>query len=309
MSKTRIINKKSDGGPMIFLIDIFQNETFLNPILPIPSRIDKIINGDISGLITPSEPISIKINEIEYSFNYEKLYQNIVKNLIHYALSKFKEVSFQPLKKKKIENWWNLLIQNEHKIKSYEEDLFVILQSYLEAYKSYRSGLKLEEALLLYCDSIITYCNKKIEQNVIKFNSRGKEKQFPMYKMNRGKLYPNICEYDILNYQKKHIFQKAFIPLLIYDDLLECFLFNKQILQLKLNPNLSFEEIGFSNQAELEEQLDFLNNSKLISFDYLINQDLLKKTEQNQDDSSNKKQIFLKDLLADISVDSIIQKE
>ncbi|MHA1473999.1 MAG: hypothetical protein ACTSQ5_02305 [Promethearchaeota archaeon] len=102
VSKPRIINKKSDGGPMIFLIDIFQNETFLNPILPIPSRIDKMIYGDMSGLITPSEPISIKIEEIEYSFNFKKLYKNIVKNLVHYAISKYKEVSFQPLKKKKL---------------------------------------------------------------------------------------------------------------------------------------------------------------------------------------------------------------
>ncbi|MHA1474000.1 MAG: hypothetical protein ACTSQ5_02310 [Promethearchaeota archaeon] len=202
-----------------------------------------------------------------------------------------------------------MLLHNEHNIKSYEEDLSFILQSYLESYKSYRSGLKLEEALLQYCNSIITYCNEKIEQNLIKFNYKKKEKASSMYKMNKGKFYPNICEYDIFNYQKKHIFRKAFIPLLIYDDLLECFLFNKLILQLKLNPNLSFEEIGLSNQEELEEQLDSLKNFKLIGFEDLIKKDLLREIKQNQNDLTNTKRIFLRDLLADISVDSIIQND
>ncbi|MHA1610708.1 MAG: hypothetical protein ACTSYU_01535, partial [Promethearchaeota archaeon] len=54
----------------------------------------------------------------------------------------------------------------------------------------------------------------------------------PLYKKKANQIHPNIFEVDIYNTKKQKSNRKAFVPLFVYDDLLDCYLFNK----LQLDP-------------------------------------------------------------------------
>ena len=73
----------------------------------------------------------------------------------------------------------------------------------------------------------------------------------------------------MLNKDNGKILRKAFIPVMIYDDLLESFLYNKMVLEKKLG--ISEEEYGETDEQFEEE----ISEIKLVNFKDLEENNLL----------------------------------
>ena len=111
-------------------------------------------------------------------------------------------------------------------------------------------------AAIKYCELIRDICNKRIQEKYILVEVKQKEKLVDMYKMKEGKvfetrfknvkrdlLYPEFVDIEVLDFEKvedsqinsKNMKLKPkvikYIPLLFYDDLLECMLQNLESLK------------------------------------------------------------------------------
>ena len=117
-----------------------------------------------------------------------------------------------------------------------------------------------------------------------------------MYKIKNEHYFPDIFEYDIeeMVKGKKKIRRKAFIPIMIYDDLLECFLFNQMQLEKMMN------EKNEPKEEDIEEQVEEIR--ELISFDTLIEKEIIIKCSSDDDEKSliNPNEIINKISFSDI---------
>ena len=122
---------KADSAPFIFIIDILKNNSYLNPIIPIPSRIDKIYSGEMTGIIFPSQIPSVRIGDRKFSIDLQKTYSQMIENLLFYANYVSMTLN-QPLSLRAVNRWWDRTRRASHLIISYQEDLNFILRAYLE---------------------------------------------------------------------------------------------------------------------------------------------------------------------------------
>ena len=293
---SKIPVKRSDGAPLIFFVDVI-NSDFPNPILPMPARIDMVTNGLPTNFIFPKKTTSIRIGNDIYTYNYLNLYRFFLKNLIHYSKRTHLKVSFRDLKENTIKKWWELSRNLIAKIPTYSKDLEFILKTYLKAFKSYKLSNDLHAALMEYTNQLIDYCNSRLESNVIeiyyKQNLLGKR----MYKIKNEHYFPDIFEYDVQDIVKGKIRRKAFIPIMIYDDLLECFLFNQMQLEKIINEK---------NEPNEEEKIDVQKEElpEIISFDTLIEKKIIIKCS---DDYLENTLIIPNDIITKISFSDILK--
>jgi hypothetical protein len=87
--------------------------------------------------------------------------------------------------------------------------------------------------LVKYCDVIVEYFKEIIEGNVFTIIENGTPIDKQLYLVKKEKYYPEIIQFkveDEVSYRPK---TKRFVPYLIYDDLLDCFAYNRQILTEK----------------------------------------------------------------------------
>lgn len=227
---TKMPTRKNDAAPMIFFIDQIHSESFQHPILPMPIRIDRILNKLPTLFIFPDQRSIIQYDGKEYSFDYQKIYQLFIKNILKYAEKKYRTVFYQEMNFKTVEKWWNKTVVLQSRIHSYSQDLSYILQSYLEAYLHFLQTNDLEASLIQHIDDIIKYANQRIEENKILIDYKGKELERALYKKKKENFYPDIFEVDIFDSEKQKTIRKAFVPVFIYDDLLECYLYNKKMI-------------------------------------------------------------------------------
>jgi len=274
---SKIPVKRSDGAPIIFFIDVI-NSDFPNPILPIPPRIDMVTNGLPTNFIFPKKSTSIKIGNEIYTYNYLNLYRFFLKNLINYSKKTHLNVTFQDLKENTIKRWWELSRNLIPKIPTYSKDLEFILEAYLEAFKSYKLSNDLPAALMEYTNQLIDYCNSRLESNVIEIYYKQDLLGKRMYKIKKEHYFPDIFEFDVQDIVKGKIRRKAFIPIMIYDDLLECTLFN----QMQLEKIMNNEKQELKEDEKIEDKEDTIR--KMISFDYLIEKNIIIKSPTDKEE-------------------------
>jgi len=264
---TKIPVKRSDGAPLLFFMDVISSD-FPNPILPMPLRIDMVSNGLPTNFIFPKKSTSIQIENEMYTYNYLNLYRFYLKNLVFYSKRTHLKVTSQNLKEDTIKRWWELSRNFKPKIPTYSKDLEFILETYLKAFKSYKLSNDLPAALMEYTNQLIDYCNSRLESNVIEIYYKQDLLGKRMYKIKKGHYFPDIFEFDVQDIVKGKIRRKAFIPIMLYDDLLECFLFNQMQLEKMINKKNENEE-----EEKIKDQEEKI--PELIPFDYLIENNII----------------------------------
>lgn len=304
---------KSDAAPFLFFIDVLPidlnqyeikhhikllNNIKLNPIMPLPLRVDKVYNGELSILIRPSKPISFEIRD-EYTaiINSKKIVEYGIKKLLTFTEIRGSERNTISLSKENAIKWWNITKSIYGRLRVLEEDFSAFLKAYLHTMLSAKiNETDLVSAAITYCNIIEKICQKRINDNQIIVQVNEKEKIVELYKRKSRKilekfkrvkkefLYPSLVDIEILNLEKtgfsaitngfksdkitKSTVMK-YIPLLIYDDLLECMLQNLEILEncegKVLNPSFLLENEIIQIVSKKEDSSD-----KKFKYNWLI---------------------------------------
>ena len=262
---------KSDAAPFFFYIDIFPpdltsytKERALvllkkindNPIMPLPTRIDRVFNGEKSILIRPKEPISVSImDDLNATINPPAFLQYGTKKLLFFTeISAFEKFLIH-LKIEKVKKWWESTKFLYAKLSRIEEDFSAFLRAYISTVlKAKLNNEDLINAATDYCKIIQEICEKRINENSILIETTRKETNVKMYKqrvvkyrekkkrVERVQYYPELVDIDVYdlaekgfkyNIDNQDVFlddikpkEIKYIPLLFYDDLLECILQN-----------------------------------------------------------------------------------
>lgn len=252
---------KKDIAPVGFFFDIVSTELFKIPIIPVPMRIDKLTNGEPTLIIIPN---MTKLDKISSKFgldvNYSLFYSIGINNFINYAKDKYKEITKRNLDLKKIKQWWNLsknLISQNLDLRetfTFINSQFIITFSNLIKENDIKYNQKQYiKTLISYCDSIIDYLRLKIENNIFKINKDNIIKEEKLYIEKKNKCYPLSLEITVKDLSINEIYEMKFVPYLIYDDLLNCFAYNKSLLK----ENEGDQFINF----QIYEKYDLINKS------------------------------------------------
>jgi len=267
---------KHDAAPFFFYIDVLPLDLALyniphhvellkkiqvNPIMPLPLRVDRVYNGVLSTLVRPRNPISFPIGEkITAVINPTPFVQYGIEKLINFTEIRASKQFAISLSSENVRKWWGATRFLYGKLKTLEEDFAAFLRAYLH----HMIVAKLEEGDLIsasikYCELIRDICYKRIHEKHILVEVQDKEKLVDMYKMKEGRvqkkrfkfskeklLYPSFIDIEVINTRnieysqiykdqdevlKKNSKVLKYIPLLFYDDLLECMLQNLESLK------------------------------------------------------------------------------
>ena len=295
LKQPRFETFKADAAPFFFYIDVLPLDltqyeiphhiTILkslesNPIMPIPLRVDRVYNGESSILIRPREPISFPIGENWVYINPTPLLTLGIEKLICLTEIRASIEFTTSLKVEYVNKWWDSTRTNYSKLKYIEEDFSAFLKAYIYTIvKAQLDSEDLTEAAIKYCELVRDICEKRIMQNQILVEVKGKEVIKRLYKMKEGKvfetrfkrtpknfLYPDFVDIEVMNQENMKLLNeeekvkiksrvKKYIPLLFYDDLLECMLQNIKILEDHegeiINPSTLIEK-GIVNILEDE---------------------------------------------------------
>jgi hypothetical protein len=226
-----------------------------NSIMPLPLRVDRVFNGESSIIIRPKKPISFTIDENQIAIvNPAPFIRNgLEKLLVFTEIRSSEEFSFS-LTHHNAKKWWDATKYLYGRLTDLEEDFAACLRAYLHTVlKAKINEEDLVSAAISYCELIRDICYKRIDskkilveiKDKIKYVNLYKKKEAYVYKkFKRSKeelLYPGVINIEIFDtrkngfkeiekYQEK--FSKldskilTYIPLLFYDDLLECMLQN-----------------------------------------------------------------------------------
>jgi hypothetical protein len=246
---------KSDGAPMLVFIDIIKSDQFENPCLGSPLRIDKITNGLPTLFFYPSRPIFQKYNDLYYTLNFEKIYPLFIRNLIHYSKLKYSQICGRQLSNSTIIKWLEQSLNLDSMLLSYQKDLEDIFTSLLASYCLYLDQGDEKKAFFYYCQKIIDLCNTRIKNNQVEFIFNKKPMEQALYKIKKGKYYPEIIEFDVQMNTQNKLIKQCCIPLFIYDDLMECFLFNQQQLNESNLTIYHYEDMINKNLIEVQSQI------------------------------------------------------
>ncbi|NVM35079.1 MAG: hypothetical protein HWN81_05755 [Candidatus Lokiarchaeota archaeon] len=259
-----------------------------NPIMPLPMRVDRVFNGEKSLLIRPKEPISFSImDDLNATINPTAFLQYGTEKLIYFAEIRAFEKFVIPLKIEKVNKWWESTKFLYAKLSRIEEDFSAFLRAYLSTVlKAKLNNEDLINAATNYCKIIQEVCEKRINENSILIETTRKETNVRMYmqkvakyrekmkRVERVEYHPELVDIDIYdlaekgfkyNIDKQDLFlddikpkEIKYIPLLFYDDLLECMLQNLKKLDEGdddiLDPTFMLDKniITLQNSKELD---------------------------------------------------------
>ncbi|MFX1496620.1 MAG: hypothetical protein ACFFBH_03745 [Promethearchaeota archaeon] len=263
---------KHDIAPIGFYFDLFPTYIFEVPILPLPMRIDKVSNGEPTlFIILDLKRLDALCETLNLIINFELFYSIGIKNLIEYAKSKKKEITLRDLEVKYLRNWWNKSI-NINSYNSDLSDLFTFInEEFIKTY-SYiiqRNLSPLQEdyryPLIHYCETIINYIRNKIEENLFQIDLHGEIKVEKLYLERKNKFYPLIIKMPVHNKINDKDYEMGFVPYLIYEDLLDCFSYNLNLLKARDKNTINlkvYEDIQLINKrSNISDIEDFkLNN-------------------------------------------------
>lgn len=284
-SKTRYRTFKSDGAPFFFYIDVIpldisqyeiKNHIKLlkgvvnNSIMPLPLRVDRVFNGESSIIVRPREPISFPIDDNLIAIvNPSPFIRSGVEKLLIFTEIRSSEEFVISLSHEQAKKWWYATKYLYGRLTTLEEDFAAFLRAYLHTV--IRAKINEEDlinAAITYCELIRDICNKRIDNEKILVETKGKEKFVQLYKRKERNtyrklkktrqklLYPGFIDIEIVDTQKngfKEIENSQadskilkYLPLLFYDDLLECMLQNLKKLQENeveiLNPSYLIDQ-------------------------------------------------------------------
>ncbi len=261
---------KYDASPFFFYIDVLPldlsqcdiphhaellKEVQSNPIMPLPLRVDRVFSGKSSILIRPRDPVSFSINENIAIINPQPFIQSGIKKLLYFTEVRASREFVLSLTLENAEEWWNSTKFLYGRLRTLEEDFVAFLKAYLHIMvKAKVNNDDLNSAARQYCELIRDICNKRIQEKYILVELKEKEKLVDLYKMKEGDvfekifkktrrelLYPAFVDIEVVDFEEAGYSQfnskkfkgKAmkYIPLLFYDDLLECMLQNLEILK------------------------------------------------------------------------------
>ncbi len=282
-----------------------------NPIMPLPMRVDRVFNGEKSVLIRPKEPITFPITEeLTVIVNPAPFLQLGFEKLLYFTEVRSREKFIASLTLDRALRWWNATKFLHGNLQALEEDFSAFLRAYLHTIvKAKVLDEDLVSAAKSYCELIGDICRKRMEQNSILTEVKGtqenvkmyKTKQFTYYKKfkktSQTEYHPELIDIEVFDLSLKG-FQKIegnravnlketsskiikYIPLLLYDDLLECMLQNLKRIEESddniLDPSLLFERnIIFTQKTkELEninlEKYSWWKSFENIDLDSIIN--------------------------------------
>lgn len=235
---------KNDLAPIGFYFDLFATEIFKIPVMPVPMRIDKLTNGDSTFFVLPNiNELTHVLRKSDLVLRFKKFYLCGIENLINFTKRKYKEITFRTLKKEMIVKWFENSLAIKTEIPSLTEDFTFLILEFLKMFSNIENeGLDPNQKgyvaeLLRYCESIINYFKEKIENNSIKIKNDGIIKPEKLYIEKKKKYYPRSIPIHATNRKKRTINKMYFIPYLIYDDLIDIFVYNKKLLNdPKQNP-------------------------------------------------------------------------
>ncbi len=269
-----------------------------NPIMPLPMRVDRVFNGEKSILIRPKEPISFSImDDLNATINPTAFLQYGTEKLLYFTEIRAFEKFVIPLKIEKVKKWWESTKFLYAKLSCIEEDFSAFLRAYISTVlKANLNNEDLINAATNYCKTIQEICEKRINENSILIETTRKDTNVKMYKQKVAKYrekmkivesveyHPELVDIDVydlaekgfkINIDKQDILlddikprEIKYIPLLFYDDLLECMLQNLKKLDDGeggiLDPTFMLDKNIITLQKSKE--LDNLNTQELSWF-------------------------------------------
>ena len=227
-----------------------------NPIMPLPMRVDRVFNGERSVLIRPRDPISFPITEdLTTIIDPLQLLKFGFEKLVYFTEVRSRENFFLSLSQERVSRWWSVTKYLYASLSTLEEDFSAFLRAYMHTIvKAKILEDDLIEAAINYCQLLSDLCRKRLEQNSILIEVEGKQENVKMYKEKEATYYrklkksketeyhPELIDieiYDLSNigFTTEKIDRASlingldnkvikYIPLLFYDDLLECMLQN-----------------------------------------------------------------------------------
>ena len=241
---------KTDLAPIGFYFDILSTEIFQIPILPIPLRIDKISNGEPTLFIPfNQQKLEKAFKKYNLTINFPKFYKTGISNLLSYTRIKQKEITLRPLESSKVREWWVASNNICASIPDMVESFTYINTQFLKTFhKIDKNNIDIElnresysNLLIAYCDSIIKYFRRKIEKNVFLVEKEQKFELDELYLERRQKCYPKIINVVVNDIAKEKSREMGFIPYLIYDDILDSFMYNRNVLEDPKNDSISLK--------------------------------------------------------------------
>lgn len=281
-----------------------------NPIMPLPMRVDRVFNGEKSLLIRPKEPVFFSIMDDLYAtINPTPFLQYGTENLLYFTEIRAFEKFLIPLTIEKVKKWWESTKFLYAKLTRIEEDFSAFLRAYINTVlKAKLNDEDLINAATTYCKMVQEICEKRINEKSILIETTRKEVNVKMYKqkvaryreklkrVERVEYHPELVDIDVYDLAEKgfkysmdnqvwvlnEIKPKEikYIPLLFYDDLLECMLINLKKLDDGddniLDPSFLLDKniITLQNSKELEniktEEFSWYNTFEELNFESII---------------------------------------
>ena len=273
-----------------------------NPIFPLPNRVDRVFNGEKSLLIRPREPISFSLmDDLVASINPLPFVQSGIEKLLYFTEIRAFQKFGVSLTIDRAEKWWFATRFLYAKLLRIEEDFSGVLRAYIHTMvKAKLNDDDLINAAKKYCELVSDICNKRIKENSILIETDDNEVQVKLYKEKILKYYkkrkkveelqyhPELVDIDVFNLSEKGFVSdfkanfkeikasyKKYIPLLFYDDLLECMLQNLKKLEdgevNLLDPSYLLDKniITINNPKDLEittpQDLTWMNSFDSIN--------------------------------------------
>ncbi|MHA1754920.1 MAG: hypothetical protein ACTSYR_05340 [Candidatus Odinarchaeia archaeon] len=269
-----------DAAPMMPLIDTIPfYQDFA--CIPVPLRVDKVINGDLTTFILPNKPIFIEISESTFYLNLLFFMNEIVRLLSKWAVKIVEEKFHRNLPEKRIIGWFDKTFSAYVKCPSLSEDLGEILQFYMDiVFKSYiEQQENLIDSINAYITHVISLCKNRIKENSIEVIEKDENLEYQIIEeeINQKNIFdPNIkgntIPVDVLINNKRKTMK--FRPFLIYQDLLESFTFNKKRLNESMefiHPKILVEKKIIQKIESKDQIADILYEKSLITIKNKIN--------------------------------------
>ena len=241
MTEKVIKSFKKDFAPMLFYFDLVPSEVFDPPVMPLPLRIDRLYSGNRTAFIHPDfYELENQLDNFNLKFNYAHFLETGLKNFIQYARKKVSSLQLRDystrLKTESIIDWFNSSCEIVFYNPDLEKDLTFILRDFIKLIATYfqkdlsNDSLRTKELLIEHCDKMIKYFRNKIEKNQITIIKEQEKENVKLSIERKSKFYPDIIEHDVVFLENYKVKKMKFVPYLIYDDILECYSYNKKLL-------------------------------------------------------------------------------
>ena len=271
--------------------------------MPLPMRVDRVFNGEKSLLIRPREPITFPLmDSYTATLNPTSFLQYGFEKLLYFTEIRGHENFFKSLDIEKVQKWWNSTKFLYAKLTRLEEDFSAFIRSYIHTVL--RAKLNSEDLLSAakeYCQIVSDICNKRLKENSIMVETKHTDSNVKLYKEKEAKYrekrkrvkriqyHPELVDIDVLDLSEigfiDYLNNKSlilnelkpleikYIPLLFYDDLLECMLQNLKSLK-EGNDNILDPSFLLDNNIivlnESEKDYSWLDNFDNIALEPIM---------------------------------------